>query len=139
MDPEFLPARRLLGAAYLQAGRHAEAMAELESAAALSDGDPVLLAWLAHAKAVTGARGEAVRLLAQARSLEAERYVPHYHLALAYAGLDSVDAAFAALDQAWLDRDPALTAVNVEPRFEPLRSDRRYPELLDRLNLGRRG
>src|SRR5687768_8546401 len=139
MDPEFLPARRLLGAAYLQAGRHVDAMAELESAATLSDGDPVLLAWLAHAKAVTGARGEAVRLLAQARSLEGERYVPHYHLALAYTGLDSIDAAFAELDQAWLDRDPALTAVNVEPRFEPLRSDRRYPELLDRLNLGRSG
>ena len=138
MDPEFLPARRLLGAAYLQAGRHVDAMAELESAATLSDGDPVLLAWLAHAKAVTGARGEAVRLLAQARSLEGERYVPPYHLALAYTGLDSIDAAFAALDQAWLDRDPALTAVNVEPRFEPLRSDRRYPELLERLNLGRR-
>jgi TolB-like protein/Tfp pilus assembly protein PilF len=137
MDPEFLPARRVLGAAYLQAGRHEEAMTELESAATLSDGDPVLLSWLAHAKAITGKRNDAVRLLAQARSLEAERYVPQYHLAMAYIGLDSIDAAFAALDQAWLDRDPALAALNVEPRFEPLRSDRRYAELLGRLNLAR--
>jgi len=139
MDPEFLPARRILGAAYLQAGRHAEALTELESAATLADGEPVVLAWLAHAKAVTGARGDAAALLAQARGLAAECYVPPYHLALAYTGLDSIDAAFEALDQAWLDRDPALAAVNVEPRFEPLRSDRRYPELLDRLNLSRRG
>ena len=135
MDPEFLPARRVLGAAYLQAGRHAEALTELESAATLSDGDPILLSWLAHAKAVTGKRNDAVRLLAQARSLEAERYVPHYHLALAYTGLDSIDAAFAALDQAWLDRDPALVALHVEPRFAPLRSDRRYAELIGRLNM----
>ena len=109
----------------------------MQSAAALADVDPVLLTWLAHAKAITGARGDAVGLLAEARSLEAERYVPHYHLALAYVGLDSIDAAFAALDQAWLDRDPALAAVHVEPRFEPLRSDRRYNELLKRLNLNR--
>jgi TolB-like protein/Flp pilus assembly protein TadD len=135
MDPEFLPAHRLLGAAYLQAGRHDEALTELESAATLADGEPVVLAWLAHAKAVTGARGDAVKLLAQARGLAAERYVPHYHLALAYTGLDSVDAAFAALDQAWLDRDPALAWLNVEPRFEPLRSDRRFAGLIERLNL----
>ena len=135
MDPEFLPARRLLGAAYLQAGRHTEALSELESAAALADVDPVLLTWLAHAKAIIGARGDAVGLLAEARGLEAERYVSQYHLALAYVGLASIDAAFASLDQAWLDRDPALAAVHVEPRFEPLRSDRRYGELLKRLHL----
>ena len=135
MDPEFLPARRLLGAAYLQAGRQDQAMTELESAAALSDGEPVLLSWLAHAKAMTGQRNDAVRLLSQVRDFEAERYVPPYHLALAYTGIDSIDAAFAALDQAWLDREPALNMVNVEPRFEPLRSDRRYAEVLSRLNL----
>jgi hypothetical protein len=61
--------------------------------------------------------------------------VSPYHLALAYTGVDSVDAAFAALDQAWLDRDPALAALNVEPRFQPLRSDPRYAELRERLNL----
>jgi TolB-like protein len=135
MDPEFLPARRLLGAAYLQAGRNTEALTELESAAALADVDPVLLTWLAHAKAMTGARGDAVGLLAQARSLESERYVSQYHLALAYVGLDSIDAAFAALDQAWLDRDPALAAVHVEPRFDPLRADGRYEMLIGRLNI----
>jgi TolB-like protein/tetratricopeptide (TPR) repeat protein len=135
MDPEFMRARVLLGAAYLQAGRHAEALTELESAVTLSDASPVLLAWLAHAKAVTGARSEAVALVSRARALEAERYVPTYHLALAYAGLDSLDAAFDALDQACLDRDPLLLQLDVEPRFEPLRSDSRYAALLARLNI----
>ena len=136
MDPAFVGARRLLGAAYLQAGRHPEALAELESAAAIAESDPVLLLWLAHAKAVTGARTEAVALINHARALEVERYVPGYHLAIAYAGLGSIDAAFAALDQAWLDRDPVLANITVEPRLAPLRSDRRYRELLGRLNLG---
>jgi hypothetical protein len=49
--------------------------------------------------------------------------------------LDDRDAAFAALDRAWLDRDPALAAVAVEPRFAPLRGDPRYQELLVRIGL----
>jgi tetratricopeptide (TPR) repeat protein len=135
MDPEFLPARRLLGAAHLLSGRTAEALAELESADALGDPDPVLLAWLAHAKAVTGAPREARALVARARALEGERYVSAYHLALAYVGLGSHDAAFDALEQAWLDRDPALGAMHVEPRIEPLRSHAKYAALVARLNL----
>jgi TolB-like protein/tetratricopeptide (TPR) repeat protein len=137
MDPEFVPARRLLAAAYLQAGRQEEAMSELASAVSLSDGDsdPMLLAWLAHAKAVTGSRRDAVALVAQARALERERYVPPYHLAMVYVALENIDTAFELLDQAWFDRDPALSGVHVEPRFEPLRGDRRYQELLERLNL----
>jgi TolB-like protein/Tfp pilus assembly protein PilF len=138
MDPEFLPARRVLAAAYLQSGRHAEALSELESAVSLSEGDsdPTLLTSLAHAKAVTGNRREAVALISRVRALEGERYVPPYHLAMAYAGLESIDAAFDALDQAWLDRDPAMAGVHVEPRVAPRRGDRRYRELLARLNLG---
>ena len=135
MDPEFMAARRLLGAAYLQAGREAEALAELHSAATLVENDPALLASLAHARAVTGSRSEAVGLVARARRLAAERYVSPYYLALAYVGLESLDAAFAALDQAWLDRDPALALIAVEPRFEAIRSDRRYTELLGRLKI----
>jgi tetratricopeptide (TPR) repeat protein len=137
MDPEFMPARRVLAAAYLQAGRHAEALSELESAVSLDEGDsdPMLLAWLAHARAVTGNRRDAVALISRARALDRERYVPPYHVAMAYVGIDSIDAAFEMLDQAWLDRDPAVAGVHVEPRFAPIRGDRRYRELLGRLKL----
>src|SRR5688572_14439852 len=135
MDPEYVAARRLLGAAYLQAGRLGEALAELQSAATLTDGDPALLACLAHVKGVSGARGAALSLISRARRLERERYVSPYHLAMAYVSVEQGDAAFAALDQAWLDRDPALAFVAVEPRLEPLRTDPRYTELLGRLQL----
>ena len=42
-----------------------------------------------------------------------------------------MNAAFASLEQAVADCDPALTNVAVEPRFEPLRSDPRYARLLE--------
>jgi TolB-like protein/Tfp pilus assembly protein PilF len=132
--PEFGPAQRLLAAAYLRAGQCARARTTLE--AVVSDvTDPIRLAWLAHIQAVGGARAEARELIAHALSLHTRRYVSPFHLAIAYVGLEDHDCAFAALDQAWLDRDPALASVAVEPRFDPLRDDARYAGLLDRLNM----
>ena len=97
--------------------------------------DPICLAWLAHIQAVGGARADARQSIAQALSLQSRRYVPPFHLAIAYAGLEDHECAFAALEQAWVDRDPALASLTVEPRFNTLRSDRRYSDLLGRLNM----
>ncbi|HLG57167.1 MAG TPA: winged helix-turn-helix domain-containing protein [Vicinamibacterales bacterium] len=135
IDPEFVYARRVQAAALLQLGRNDEAVAQLEFALTITGSHAVLLTWLAHAKAVTGARTEALALLARACALEGTQYVPPFHMALAHTGLGSLDAAFAALDQAWLDRDPSLGSLSAEPRFEPLRKDARYIELISRLNL----
>ena len=63
MKPDFTPAWRVLGAALIQMGRAAEGVAELEAAAATAPADPVLLAWLAHAKAVRGECGVATTIL----------------------------------------------------------------------------
>jgi tetratricopeptide (TPR) repeat protein len=135
MDPEFLQARLLLAAAYLQAGRRAEAVAELESATMLTDTSPVLLCCLAHAKGISGAQREAESLIDRVRALERERHVPAYFLAVAYAGIGHVDAALDALDQAWVDRDPARLMMAVEPRLDGLRDDPRYDALLVRAGL----
>ena len=56
--PEFAPARRLLGAAYLRAGECARARATLEPTAPSGSADPIRLAWQAH---VAGSRWRAVR------------------------------------------------------------------------------
>jgi TolB-like protein/Tfp pilus assembly protein PilF len=132
MDPEFVPARRVLGAAYLQLGRPAEAVAELESPAG-DPRNPVLLAWLAHAKAVSGQIREAEAVLERAR--QSAPYVSSYHLAIAYVGLGRIEEAFDALAVASLDRDPMLIHVGVEPRFAPLWSDPRFAGIVLRLGL----
>jgi len=137
MDPEFVSAHRVLAAALLQAGRGEEAVAQLDLALTVDPSHPVLLSWLAHVKAVLGCRSQAQALITRARSLERIRYVPPFHLALAYTGLADVDEAFAALDQAWLDRDPALATLDAEPRFEPLRTDPRYRVLVERIRIPR--
>jgi TolB-like protein/tetratricopeptide (TPR) repeat protein len=135
MDPQFVPALRVMSAALLQLERPIEAIAALEVGLARASASPVLLSGLAHLRAVTGARKEAEALLARVRALDGSGYVPTFHLALAFVGLSRLDEAFAALDQAWLDRDPAISTLDADPRFAPLRSDPRYVELLERLGL----
>jgi len=135
LDPEYLPARRLLGASYLQVGRTSQALAALEGAAAIGAADPVVLSWLAHAQGVTGATEDARRTIARVEALEKRRHVPAYHLALAYIGLGNLGKAFSLLERACLDRDPVLPHVAVEPRFAMLREDSRYLDLLARLNM----
>jgi Tfp pilus assembly protein PilF len=133
--PEFGPARRLLGATYLRAGESAQARSILESLVAADGADCIGLAWLAHAKAVGGAHAEARELMTRAIAFRTCRYVPPFHLAIGHVGLGDHDRAFDALKQAWLDRDPALASIVVEPRFDPLREDPRYLDLLECLNL----
>jgi TolB-like protein/Flp pilus assembly protein TadD len=135
MKRDFTPAWRVLGAALIQMGRAAEGIAELEAAAATAPADPVLLAWLAHAKALRGECGVATTILEALDRLRPQRFVPAYHLALAHVGLWQLDQAFALLDQACEERDPALINLAGDPRFDPIRRDTRFAKLSARLRL----
>ena len=92
-------------------GRPAKGIAELEAAAATAPEDPVLLAWLAHAKAIRGECAVATALLKGLDRLKRRRYVPAYHLALAHVGLGNIDRAVALLGEACDERDPALISL----------------------------
>jgi TolB-like protein len=135
IEPEYFAAHRVLAASYLGTGRNRDAIAVLERAVAASGDDPVLLAWLAHARAVTGQSQDAADVMHRLSCLAATRHVPGYHLALALVGLGDTDAAFAALEQATVDADPALLNLRAEPRFEPIRNDVRYARLIELLGL----
>jgi len=63
MEPEYVPVRRILAAAYLQAGHKAQAIAEFEGALARAGTDLTLIAELVYARACIGERSEARALL----------------------------------------------------------------------------
>ena len=135
MKQHFPPATRVLGASLMQMGRAAEGIAEMEAAAANAPANPVLLAWLAHAKATRGECGVAKTILEAVERLRSQRFVPSYHLALAHVALGDADAAFALLDRACDERDPMLVMVAGDPRFEPIHGDARFTALTSRLRL----
>ena len=135
MDPGFESAHRLLGAAYLEVGRFADAVDHFRHAAALEARHPVTLTWLAHGLAAAGHTAEAEALLAELTSSSPRRYVSPYRLALVHSGLGDIDAAFEALEMAHDERAVGIVNLAVEPRFDPLRSDARFGRLLSRLGL----
>jgi tetratricopeptide (TPR) repeat protein len=135
MEPKYLAARRVLAAAYLQAGREPEAIAVLEGALAIAGDDAMVIAALAHARAVVGERDVAAQLIQPLTIATAKRHLPSYHLAVAFVGLGDATAALDALERAFDEADPALIYAAVDPRLDPLRSDGRFIGIIDRLGL----
>ncbi|MGE0394102.1 MAG: winged helix-turn-helix domain-containing tetratricopeptide repeat protein [Vicinamibacterales bacterium] len=134
MDEHYAGARRLLGAVLLAAGQRREALRVLEAAAG-EHGDPISIAWFAHALAVTGQRAAAVGCIDQVGPASGARPLPHVHLAIAWTGLGDLDAAFRAVETACDARETWVANVAVDPRLAPLRADARYPQVVRRLGL----
>jgi TolB-like protein/Tfp pilus assembly protein PilF len=134
MEPDFVPAHRGLAACLVELGRHEEAL-QVFTTLPESRLDPVSKAWFGHALAAYGNTAAATAMANALLSASEWRFVPAYHLALLYAGLGDLSAAFTQLNRACEARDPSLDTLAVEPRFRLLRGDPRYAAVLDRLKL----
>jgi hypothetical protein len=138
MGPDYVSALRLRALARVQVGDAAGAAAELERIVqAARRPHPTLVAVLAHVCGAAGRTAAATSAMTALTAMAGATYVSPYYSALAHVGVGDVDAAFAALDRGYRDRDPNLAHVAIEPRFELLRTDARYERLLEALNLTR--
>jgi TolB-like protein/DNA-binding winged helix-turn-helix (wHTH) protein/Tfp pilus assembly protein PilF len=135
IDPNFVPVHLVLGQAYEQKGMLKEAIAELEKAASLSQGAPIYASSLAHAYAVAGRRSEAETMLHQTNERAQHAYVPSFHVAIIYAGLGRKDETLAWLERGYQERSAWMVWLKVDPRFDFVRSDARFQNLLGRLGL----
>lgn len=124
-----------LGQAYEQIGRYEEAISEFKKAIPLSKGNPEATAALGHAYAVSGQENEARKVLEELNDASKHRYVSPDYRALIYAGLGDKNAAFEQLQKAYDEHAGQLIYINVDQRFESLRSDQRFQELCRRVGL----
>jgi tetratricopeptide (TPR) repeat protein len=92
-------------------------------------------AFLGYALAKSGKEAEARSLLDDLLKSPAERYVSPYHIALVYNGLGEHDEALAWLEQAYAQRSTGIVFLKVEPKWNNLRSDPRFHDLLRRVGL----
>ncbi len=79
-------------------------------------------------------RREARRVLAELER-QKEKYVSPYTVAAIYAGLGEKDQAFKWLEKAYNERDIWLMNLRVNPVFKSLRSERKFTDLVRRLDL----
>jgi serine/threonine-protein kinase len=134
MDQSFYYAHYELGMAYEMKGLYPEAIAAYKQARALNN-DPRVLALLGHAYAASGRRDEALKMLKQLQELARQQYVPAYHFVILYAGLVDRDQAFQWLEKTYQDRTSRMTILQVDPFLDPLRSDPRFTEMVNRVGL----
>ncbi|MBV9625388.1 MAG: protein kinase [Acidobacteria bacterium] len=134
--PDFSVAHWGIGLAYEQKGMLAEAVAEFEKADAISKhGDVNTLASLGHAYAIAEQKPKAREIVKELETRSKQEPVSHYQFALVFVGLGEKDQAFAALEQAFRERSTLLTYLKMDARFNPLRADPRYADLLRRVGL----
>jgi TolB-like protein/tetratricopeptide (TPR) repeat protein len=124
-----------LGQAYEQKGMYEQAVEEFQRARDLSGNGSDALAQLAHAYGASGKRTEALNVLSRLNELSKQRYVPSHLMALVYAGLGEKDQALSELQKAYEERSSGLVEVQVDPRFDSLRADPRFADLVHRMGL----
>ena len=136
LDEHFAPAHQTLGWVYLHSGKQDDAIREFQKALELAGGaDTDIQLDLGFAFAVSGRRGEARRILANFLQLHRQGIVPAASLATLHGALGDSNEAFAWLEKAYQERDPQLTYLKVGRRFEPLRDDPRFGQLVRRIRL----
>jgi adenylate cyclase len=134
-DPNFAPAQMRLGSAYVQKRMFEEAVAAFQKAVGVAAA-PWQMVSLGYVYALSGKTDEARRLLAELRDLARQRYVSPCHVAGVHVGLGEHDQALQWLERAYEERDGILVYLKVEPRFDPLRDDPRFQDLMRRVGFG---
>jgi TolB-like protein/Tfp pilus assembly protein PilF len=131
-DPNFYWSHWALGMAYAEKKQLGAARAALEKAYGLDPKNPFNIGGLAYLDALSGNREAALKAIAEASG---QAYLSPFWVAFVHAGLGDSDAAIRALQAGLQERDPLVAYAGVVPELKSLRSDRRFQDLLRRMNL----
>ena len=132
VDPGFWIGHFQLAQVYLQMGKMELALESLNQSARLSGGNSKAFALRGYLLARSGRSDEAQEVIRALQLLSRERYVPPYATALIHAGLEHHDLAFHWLERAYEVRDVHLIFLPIDPKWDSLRGDPRFAELVER-------
>jgi TolB-like protein/class 3 adenylate cyclase len=135
LDSGFWIAHQFLGMAYIEKKMYPEAIAEFNQAVKLSGGNSEPLALNGYVSVLSGDAAKGRAVLEELKSLESQRYLPPSNLALLSYVLGEKDEAFSWLEKAYQDRDIRLCRLKVDSKWDSMRSEPRFVEMLKRLGL----
>jgi eukaryotic-like serine/threonine-protein kinase len=135
LDKNFSVSRLSLGLSLEQKKMYPEAIAALQEAVRLSGRWTQAVAAFGHACAVSDRREEAMRLIEELKGRSDRGQDPLVHIGLVYSGLGQNDEAMRWLEKAYQARSAWLVQLSLkaDPRWDPLRSDVRFQDLLRRI------
>jgi DNA-binding winged helix-turn-helix (wHTH) protein/TolB-like protein/Flp pilus assembly protein TadD len=136
LEPNYYLARLVAASAYIEKEMYPEAISEARKASEVSGpSNTHPMGFLGYALAKSGRVAEARALLGGMSKSSAERYVSAYNLALIYHGLGERDEALRWLERGYSQRDQRIVFLKVEPKWDGLRGDPRFQDLLRRVGL----
>jgi TolB-like protein/Flp pilus assembly protein TadD len=131
LDPNFAIAYEYLCYTQIQEKRFSEAVGTIRRAVAIAPDNLTFRADLASALALNGQEEEAREILTEL--LSRSDYVPPVEIAAIYISLNDRDNALLWLEKAYQLRSDQVTYIHNEPRFDPLRNDPRFQDLVRRI------
>ena len=132
VEPDFWVAHWQLAQANERMGQRGAALQALAEASRLSNENSKPLSLTAYTLAADGHFSEAGEVLATLQARSRHRYVPPVALALAHVGRNEDDQAIGCLEEALAVRDVHAIYLPWDPKWDRLRTDRRFQALMKR-------
>jgi tetratricopeptide (TPR) repeat protein len=135
LEPNIWMPRLFLASAYIEKGMYDEAVAAARKVVELSPAQTHGIAFEGYALAKSGKREEAQAALRELLDRSTKGFVSPYRIALIYNGLGDKDNALDYLERGFIARDPMMTFLKVEPKWNNLRSEPRFIEIVKKVGL----
>ncbi len=136
LEPHNLIGYYGLGRTLAQMKQYQEAISELDHVKELfGQAPPIVTSETGYAYAKWGKREQAVKILQQLNDQSRQIYVDPYFVTVVYLGLGDKDQAFAWLEKAYQEKSPFIPSIFHEPKWDALRSDSRFKDMMKRLGV----
>ncbi|MHB8410892.1 MAG: winged helix-turn-helix domain-containing tetratricopeptide repeat protein [Candidatus Acidiferrales bacterium] len=133
LNPKFWVAHINLAKNLYAQGRIEEALVEATKAREFSGGSSEPISLEGYLLARMRRRAEAEERLGELETLAKRNYVPPYNFATVYLGLENPSKTIEWLERGFAERDVRMVFLGVDPKWDALRSDQRFQDLLRRV------
>ena len=123
-----------LGMAHIELKEYDESIAIYQKAFALSDGTVEVGAGLGHALGQAGYYDLAKQIADYYENAAKDHYLPPMQRSFVHIGIGENEMAIDLLEQAYDEHSWFLIFMQVEPWLDPLRKEKRFTTLLEKMN-----
>ena len=134
LEPRLASTYCMLGLIYSNKALHESAITTLRKAVELSNGSVLFTAMLGDVYASAGHGEEAINILEQLIEMSKHQYVTPYGLARLCGALGKDREALDWLETGHREHASLMVLLKTDPRFDGLRSDPRFQDLMRRMN-----
>lgn len=136
MDRAFTFTHAYLGLVYLQKGMCDRALEELQNEIEFAVGtEDLALAWMGYAYGLCGDWQKGMEVLDTLMERSRSRYIPPSYFTWTCFALGEHEKGWEWLNEAFKERDPWLTEIKHNHFYDGIRTDPRYTDLLNRMDL----